>query len=193
MKRLALVCLTLTLAALAVTYWLYNDRAEYIWQAEAYQLMKGEPERIATRGRCMELAYGLSEYEAWIRSAVYNRYSKAFAVSWETYAAVAWTESRYGRYPSSHKGARGEMQLMRNPIKEMCHKYDLPFRGNATLNDQFNNVNLGCLKLSLLITDRGDSLGITRYNGIGNEADSFYVNVCGERARLREIYKRIGR
>jgi soluble lytic murein transglycosylase-like protein len=162
------------------------------WKAAAYDSLVHEQERVNLKGRTLEIAYGLSEYEGWVRAMVYNRYSKTYNISWDTYAAVAWTESRFGKYPLSHKGARGEMQLTRNPIAEICKRWGKLFQGKATLDDQFNNVNLGCLFLSLLITDRGDSLGICRYNGQGVESYNFGVSVKGEQAKLREIYKRIG-
>jgi hypothetical protein len=195
MKKLIfpLICLCITMLSTALVYRMYNERLTLQWKAIGYETVMREQQKIDNIGRTLELAYGLSPCEAWTRAQIYEHFAREFVIEWMVYPAVAWTESRFERYPLSEKGAIGEMQCMERWVKEACDTLKIRYKRGETLKDQIRNIWIGCAMLSLFIVDKGDSTGICRYNGTGQESKDFQISVSGEQAKLREIYQRISK
>lgn len=183
------ICIGLMFWSLIWLSVVLNDRAELKVQAIAYQTMKHEQEKISIMGRTLEIAYRMSEAEAWTRATIYNRFARNFRIEWFVFPAVAWIESRFSAYSLSEKGAIGEMQLLESTAKDVCNILKIKYKKNETIKDQIRNIHIGCTYLSCLITDKGQVEGIKRYFGQGEETNDYFIAVNGEMAKLQEIYK----
>lgn len=72
-----------------------------------------------------------------------------FGLSRSLVKSVVWAESRFDRNATSHKGAKGLMQLMPETFDTCAVALGLP--KNADMYDAENSLRCGCYYLSLLI------------------------------------------
>lgn len=187
---LPLICLALVLAAGVIVYRLYNDRADYIWQAEAYQLIKIEPARIERMGRALEIAYGLSEYEGWTMAQIYARFAREYCYDWTLYPSIRAVEYDHNNHYGEH-GEIGEYQVLETTAAEVCRQNAIPYKKGKTLHRNILNIWIGCFYLTTCMVAKGEDMGIRQYNGSGEITKEYLIRVRGEQAKLREIYKRL--
>ncbi|MDE6201626.1 MAG: lytic transglycosylase domain-containing protein [Clostridiales bacterium] len=96
-----------------------------------------------------------------------------FGLSRPLVKSVVWAESRFDTKATSHKGAKGLMQLMPETFDMCATALGLP--KNADMYDAENSLRCGCYYLSLLIDkfDGNVTAALMAYNAGENNARKF--------------------
>lgn len=96
-----------------------------------------------------------------------------FGLSRPLVKSVVWAESRFDPKATSHKGAKGLMQLMPETFDMCAVALGLP--KNADMYDAENSLRCGCYYLSILIDkfDGNVNAALMAYNAGENNARKF--------------------
>ncbi|MFV0519432.1 MAG: lytic transglycosylase domain-containing protein [Lachnospirales bacterium] len=98
------------------------------------------------------------------------KYSEKYGLEPELVSAIIRTESKFDQFATSHKGAKGYMQLMEGTADWGASMIDLEGYSYEDIFDPEINIELGCWYVSNLIKEFGDiDTAIVAYNaGSGN-------------------------
>ena len=96
-----------------------------------------------------------------------------FGLSRPLVKSVVWAESRFDKNATSHKGAKGLMQLMPETFDACAQALGLP--KNADMYDAENSLRCGCYYLSILIDkfDGNVTAALMAYNAGETNARKF--------------------
>lgn len=182
----------LILFALAISevMQIYQDHADLKARVVAYETMRHEQSKVEAIGRTLELAYGLSEQEAWTIAQIYAHFARTYCYEWTLYASIRAVEYDHNNHYGEH-GEVGEYQVLETTAAEVCSLYAIPYKKGKTLHRDILNIWIGCLYLTTCMIANGEDAGIRRYNGSGEITKEYLTRVRGEQAKVIEIYRRI--
>ncbi|MBQ7265635.1 MAG: lytic transglycosylase domain-containing protein [Firmicutes bacterium] len=102
--------------------------------------------------------------------SIINKYSEKYSLDPALVCAVINTESGFNENVTSHKGARGLMQLMPDTIDWAVEQMPYKNFSYTYVNEPDVNINIGCWLLKYLLDyyDGDEDLAIAAYNaGLG--------------------------
>ncbi|MBM7582191.1 soluble lytic murein transglycosylase [Caldicoprobacter guelmensis] len=118
---------------------------------------------------CVILVYG------WVQRRMYPlkyedlilRYASEYGLDPYLVCAVIWVESKFDEVATSHKGARGLMQVIPSTGRWAAEKLGIQGYDDDSLYDPAVNIRIGCWYLDRLRSQfKGDlDLALAAYNG----------------------------
>jgi soluble lytic murein transglycosylase len=131
-------------------------------------------------------------YPTHYKDLVY-RYSEAFSLDPALVFGVIKAESQFNPRATSHKGARGLMQIM-YPTSQMAEK-DLQLKGHTeeSLYDPERNIQIGCWYLSALISEyQSIPVALAAYNAGGGRVRNWFADLDYRNMEREALISRIG-
>ena len=140
-----------------------NEMLEVEVQKNHAYLVKEE--RLCCMTKTLGIAYGISKWEGYYYSIIFDDFATKNNIPWEIYAAIVRIESNYNATVVSPKGAKGMMQIMESTGESVAKKLGINFVKTQTLWNDFINMILGCTYLSDNILSSGLENGVKCYMG----------------------------
>jgi soluble lytic murein transglycosylase-like protein len=161
---------------------------------EKLSVFTGKEIRLKNMRRSLNVAFGLSQYEARYYAYVFDDFSRQYHVNWEIYPAIIQVESRWRTNLTSNKKAMGLMQLIEDNARTQAKTLSVEYYRGIEFNAILNLV-MGCTYVSEIIQKTSVANGVKSYiGGPAYEKNLKYEKVVKqlvdyENAVLREYQK----